>query len=80
MVTRFKAAFHSKSVQNGSRDTDSSINGRDRLARWEAEINVRGKGRGQDQESDRGRALRRGEGREYPPRMSPRAALQAEDE
>ena len=32
MVTRFKAAFHLKSVQNGSRDTDSPINGRDRLA------------------------------------------------
>ena len=31
MVTRFKAAFHLKSVQNGSRDTDSPINGRDRL-------------------------------------------------
>ena len=32
MVARFKAAFHSKSVQNGSRYTDSSINGRDRPA------------------------------------------------
>ena len=32
MVTRFKAAFHPKSVQNGSRDTGCSVNARDRPA------------------------------------------------